>query len=116
MLIYNGKKMLYKKLSRILSDISTAPNIWWLISKVFLNKRKTPCMPPLFLKRLIVESPERLRFYIAHFSNQYLILIKNSILPINLFLLNGKRLHLKMFTITDIKKKSNKYEHNFWQQ
>ena len=79
MLIYKGKQRLYEKLSRISSDISTTPNVWWLISKIFLNKRKSPCMPLLFVKRLIVECPGRFKSFIAHFSNQCLILIKNSI-------------------------------------
>ena len=67
-----------------------------------------------FLKRLIVESPKRLKFRIDQFSNQCLILTKNGILPINLLI--GNCLRQKMITITDIEKKSYKYEYSLWLQ
>ena len=59
------KEKYYTKLSSRLADPLTSPKTYWSILKTFLNNKKIPCIPPLFLEnKFITDFKEKAELFL----------------------------------------------------
>ena len=105
MSIEESKEKYNTKLSSRLADPLTSPKTYWFILKTFLNKKKIPCIPPLFHEnKFITDFKEKVELFNHFFVNQCSLLSNNSILPTNLSQLTSKCLDSIHFSSSDIVK------------
>ena len=76
--IEESKEKYYTELSSRLADPLTSPKTYWSILKTFLNNKKIPCIPSLFLEnKFITDFKEKSELYNHLFVNQCCLLSNN---------------------------------------
>ena len=87
--IHIAKQMYFNKISKKLCDPLTRTKCYWLQLKTILNRKKVPCIPPIFHRTSMSQTlKKRVKFSILFFfANQCSLIPNNSILPSELMLL-----------------------------
>ena len=92
-LIQKRKSDYYKNLSDSLNDPNISPKKYWSVLHRFLNKRKSPQIPPIRQNDTVVtDISEKANIFNAFFANQCSLLQTNSDIPDQLPLYTNNRL------------------------
>lgn len=92
-LIQKRKSDYYKKLSDSLNDPHISPKKYWSVLHRFLNKRKSPQIPPIRHNNSVVTNvSEKANIFNSFFAKQCSLLLTDSIIPNQLHLNTNKRL------------------------
>ena len=54
--IISSKENFYKNLAKKLNDLNTSSKTYWSIMKTFINGKKTPIIPPLFVNNNLISN------------------------------------------------------------
>ena len=103
--IESSEERYYARIANRLSNTQKSTKTYWSLSKIFLNNKKIPLIPPLFHEnRFITDFKEKAELFNSFFSNQCSLLKNCSKLPTNPRYVTDKRLRTINFTADNIEK------------
>ena len=101
----NLRDRYYTRISNKLHDSHVFPKAYWSIFKMFLNKKKTPIIPPLFYEnRFVPDFKKKAKLFNSFFAKQWTVINDGSSLPSELLLKTDKFLSNITFSSDDILK------------
>ena len=111
--IHIAKQMYFNKISKKLCDPLTRTKCYWLQLKTILNRKKVPCIPPIFHKnKYVTDFKEKSEIFNSFPTNQCSLISNKSILPCELKLLTKHTLNSCDFSETDILQIINSLDSN----
>ena len=97
--------MILKRLTQKINTIQKSTKAYWALSKIFLNHRKIPVIPPLFhSNRFVTDFKEKAEIFNSFFAKQCSLIKNERKLPPRLHFLTDKRLSIIKFVNNDILK------------
>ena len=103
--IESSKQKYYYRIANKLNNTRKNLKSYWLLLKIFLNKKKIPLIPPLFHENhIITDFKEKAKLFNSLFSKQCSLITNQSKLPTNPSYLTDKLLSTITFSDEDIGK------------